>query len=225
MIKKAAGGNRFRRAGVRCRGCGHRGGRHREESGRWHENSGGGDERTAPSTPIHFVKETSVDGFDKAEAGAKDGMHGVKEGSHVVVHYTVKGSEKTAREVDHIGEGGLKVMQGTAEKVDSGAKTIAVKTADGTVVATYKVTRPRRGGRRQRQSVKVRKRAQRTPRITPKKAARKLSTSSSAATTNSSPLQALVQKKREMPAWLVPSLLRPYEGTIPSVRFYLGCVI
>ena len=63
-----------------------------------------------------------MDGFDKAEAGAKDGMHGVKEGSHVVVHYTVKGSEKTAREVDHIGEGGLKVMQGTAEKVDSGSE-------------------------------------------------------------------------------------------------------
>lgn len=88
---------------------------------------------------VHFVKNTSVDGFDKAKAGAKDGMHGVKEGSHVVVHYTVKGTEKTAREVDHIGEGGLKVMEGTAEKVDSGAKTIAVKTADGTVVA-YKAT-------------------------------------------------------------------------------------
>src|SRR5580698_7924330 len=88
---------------------------------------------------VHFVSKTSVHGWDAADAGAKDGMHGVKEGSHVVVHVTVKGSEKTAREVDHIGEGGLKVMEGTAEKVDSGAKTIAVKTADGTVVA-YKAT-------------------------------------------------------------------------------------
>ncbi len=84
---------------------------------------------------LHFVKNTSVDGFDKTEAGAKDGMHGVKEGSHVVVHYTVKGSEKTAQEVDKIGDGGLKVMQGTAEKVDHGSKTVAMKTADGTVVA------------------------------------------------------------------------------------------
>ena len=88
---------------------------------------------------IHFVKKTSVDGFDKTQAGAKDGMHGVKEGAHVVVHYTVTGSQKTAQEVDHIGEGGLKVMQGTAEKVDSGTKTIAMKTADGTVTA-YKAT-------------------------------------------------------------------------------------
>ena len=88
---------------------------------------------------LHVVKKTSVEGFDAAEAGAKDGMHGVKEGTHVVVHYTVQGTEKTAREVDKIGEGGLKVMEGTAEAVDRGAKTIAVKTADGTVTA-YKAT-------------------------------------------------------------------------------------
>lgn len=88
---------------------------------------------------VHFAKKTTVHGWDAADAGAKDGMHGVKEGSHVVVHYTAAGSEKTAQEVDRIGDGGLKVSEGTVSKIDRGTKTIAVKTADGTV-ATYKIT-------------------------------------------------------------------------------------
>jgi hypothetical protein len=66
-------------------------------------------------------------------------MHGVKEGSHVVVHYTVKGADKTAQEMDRIGEGGLKVTEGTVSKIDRGGKVLAVKTADG-VEATYKIT-------------------------------------------------------------------------------------
>jgi hypothetical protein len=88
---------------------------------------------------VHFVSKTSVHGWDAADAGAKDGMHGVKEGSHVVVHYTVKGTEKTAQEMDRIGDGGLKVSEGTVSKIDRGAKTLAVKTGDG-VEATYKIT-------------------------------------------------------------------------------------
>jgi hypothetical protein len=88
---------------------------------------------------VHFVSKTSVHGWDAADAGAKDGMHGVKEGSHVVVHYTVKGSEKTAQEMDRIGDGGLKVTEGTVSKIDRGTKTLAVKTADG-AEATYKIT-------------------------------------------------------------------------------------
>jgi len=87
---------------------------------------------------VHFVSKTSVHGWDAADAGAKDGMHGVKEGSHVVVHYTVKGTDKTAQEVDRIGDGGLKVSEGTVSKIDRGTKTLAVKTADG-AEATYKM--------------------------------------------------------------------------------------
>ncbi len=88
---------------------------------------------------VHVVKKTAVHGWDATEAGAKDGMHGVKEGSHVVVHYTEKGTEKTAQEMDRIGDGGLKVTEGTVSKIDRGGKTIAVKTADG-AETTYKVT-------------------------------------------------------------------------------------
>jgi hypothetical protein len=88
---------------------------------------------------VHVVSKTAVHGWDATEAGAKDGMHGVKEGSHVVVHYTVKGTEKTAQEMDRIGDGGLKVTEGTVSKIDRGTKTLAVKTADG-AEATYRIT-------------------------------------------------------------------------------------
>jgi hypothetical protein len=97
--------------------------------------------KTADGTEhtVHFASKTAVHGWDASEAGAKDGMHGVKEGSHVVVHYTVKGTEKTAQEMDRIGDGGLKVTEGTVSKIDRGTKTLAVKTADG-AEATYKIT-------------------------------------------------------------------------------------
>ena len=97
--------------------------------------------KTADGTEhtVHVVSKTAVHGWDATEAGAKDGMHGVKEGSHVVVHYTVKGTEKTAQEMDRIGDGGLKVTEGTVSKIDRGTKTLAVKTADG-AEATYRIT-------------------------------------------------------------------------------------
>ena len=88
---------------------------------------------------MHFASKTAVHGWEASAAGAKDAMHGVNEGSHVVVHYTVKGSEKTAQEVDRVGDGGLKVSEGTVSKIDRGGKVLAVKTADG-AEATYKIS-------------------------------------------------------------------------------------
>src|SRR5579872_1311878 len=81
---------------------------------------------------FQFVGHTAVHGADKVTAGAKDAYHGLKEGSEVVVHYTAEGSKETAQEVDRIGEGGLKVTEGTITRVDRGAKTLTVKTANGT---------------------------------------------------------------------------------------------
>ena len=84
---------------------------------------------------VRFVNKTVVHG---TEAGAKDAFKGVKEGSEVVAHYTAKGAEKTAVEVDAVGKEGLKATEGTVSDIDRGAKTIAVKTADGTV-QTFKM--------------------------------------------------------------------------------------
>ena len=84
---------------------------------------------------LHWIGKTTVHGTD---AAAKDTFKGLKEGSEVVAHYTVKGTDKTAVEVDKVGKDGMKDTQGTVTVFDRGTKTIAVKTADGTV-QTFKM--------------------------------------------------------------------------------------
>jgi hypothetical protein len=81
---------------------------------------------------VHFVDKTAVYGADKTAAGAKDAFKGLSEGSEVVVHYTVRGTENSATEVDKVGKDGLKYVDGTVTKVGSGGKTVVVKAADGT---------------------------------------------------------------------------------------------
>lgn len=88
---------------------------------------------------LRFVKRTSVHGAEGAATVAKDAFHGVKEGSEVAVHYSAKGAEETAEEVDNIGKDGLKVTEATVSHIDRGAKTLAVKTSDGAEV-TYRLT-------------------------------------------------------------------------------------
>ena len=85
---------------------------------------------------VHFTDKTVVHG---TETGSKDALHGLKVGSEVAVHTTGTGATKTAVEIDHIGKGGLKVVDGTITKVGEGGKTVAVKTADGTE-QTFEVT-------------------------------------------------------------------------------------
>jgi hypothetical protein len=90
--------------------------------------------KTADGTEhtIHFVDKTAVHGVETSETGSKDAFHGLKEGSEVAVHYTEKGSEKTAVEVDHLGKDGLKSVDGTVSNVGEGGKTVTVKAVDGT---------------------------------------------------------------------------------------------
>ena len=97
--------------------------------------------KTADGTEhtFHFVARTSVHGAEKMGKGAENTLHGLKEGSYVVVHYTAKGSEKTAEEIDHIGKGGLKATKGTVKGIDRAGKTITVKTADG-AEETFRLT-------------------------------------------------------------------------------------
>ena len=81
---------------------------------------------------LHFLGSTVVHGADKAAVGAKDAFQGLREGSEVLVHYSAKGTEKTAVEVDHVGKDGLKAAEGTITGLDRGGKTIVIKTASGT---------------------------------------------------------------------------------------------
>jgi preprotein translocase subunit YajC len=90
--------------------------------------------KTADGTEhtFHFVAKTTVHGARAAATGAKDSFHGLTEGSEVVAHYTAKGAEETAVEVDKVGKGGLHAVDGTVTHVSEDGKTVVVKAADGT---------------------------------------------------------------------------------------------
>jgi hypothetical protein len=80
---------------------------------------------------FHFIGKTIAHGAEATAKGSKDAFEGVKEGDEVVVHYTVKGVDKTAMEVDHLGKDGLKASVVAVKSVDRAAKTVTVKTAEG----------------------------------------------------------------------------------------------
>jgi len=88
---------------------------------------------------LHFMGRTAVHGMQATETGGKDVFHGLKEGSQVAVHYSAKGSRETAEEVDNVGKGGLKASDVTITHIDRGAKSLSVKTADGSE-ETYRLT-------------------------------------------------------------------------------------
>src|SRR5271170_6032682 len=89
--------------------------------------------KTADGTEhtFHFVGKTVAHGAEATAKGSKDAFEGMKEGDEVVVHYTVKGTVKTAKEVDHLGKDGLKMSEVTVKSVDHAGKVVTVKTAEG----------------------------------------------------------------------------------------------
>jgi hypothetical protein len=97
--------------------------------------------KTADGTEhtFHFIGKTIAHGAEATAKGSKDAFEGMKEGDEVVVHYTVKGVDKTAEEVDHVGKGGLKASVVVVQSVDHAAKTVTVKTAQG-AEETYHLT-------------------------------------------------------------------------------------
>jgi hypothetical protein len=70
-------------------------------------------------------------------AATYDCWHSLTKNAHnelkgrAAIHYTVKKTEETAEEVDNLGKDGLKATEATVTHIDRGAKTMAVKTADG----------------------------------------------------------------------------------------------
>jgi hypothetical protein len=75
------------------------------------------------NTAVHAAKGTKTGAADTYLAG--------KEGSHVVVRYTEKGSDKTAVAIDDVGKGTTKVGEGVVTGVDKAGRTVTVKTAQG----------------------------------------------------------------------------------------------
>jgi hypothetical protein len=81
---------------------------------------------------IKFADKTTVHGAEATATGTKDAFHGLTEGTEVVAHYTTKGTEKTAVEIDKVGKDGIKSVDGTVTHIDRAGKTLGVKAADGT---------------------------------------------------------------------------------------------
>ena len=81
---------------------------------------------------VKFLSRTVVYGIRKTTKGAHDALRGLKEGSEVVVHFTRRGAEEIAAEVDYLGTNGLQKAEGTIARIDRIGKKIIVKTAEGT---------------------------------------------------------------------------------------------
>ena len=78
---------------------------------------------------IHLTDRTTVHGIQSDEP-----FRGLSEGSHVVVHYVVDRSRKTAVEVDRVGEGGLRIVQGEVVSLDRASRRLTVRLPDDSQV-------------------------------------------------------------------------------------------
>ena len=77
---------------------------------------------------VHVTKDLLVHG---GKSTGVDALQGLREGSTVVVHYTMKGGEASAQEIDGVGDGGLNVTEGVVTRVDRGRKEISIRFDDG----------------------------------------------------------------------------------------------
>jgi ribosomal protein S17 len=83
----------------------------------------GGTEET-----VELTEKTAV---KAGEGTAHATATGVKQGDHVVVHYSAVAGQKTALAVKTTGDATAKAAQGTIVGVDKAAKTVTVQAADG----------------------------------------------------------------------------------------------
>jgi hypothetical protein len=89
---------------------------------------GKGSERT-----FHYTDEIAVHGAKDVAVRAPKGVAvKIKAGTRVAVHYTVKGTDETAHEVDVLGKGGLKAARGSIDGIDRGSRSLVLRTEDGT---------------------------------------------------------------------------------------------
>jgi hypothetical protein len=98
---------------------------------------------------LNTIVVTTVDGVEHVYQFAKDlvvhggtgpdAFKGLREGETVVIHYTVDGSEQSAREIDLVGDDGLKITEGTVTRIDRARKQISVR-FDNATTETFRLT-------------------------------------------------------------------------------------
>ena len=76
----------------------------------------------------HFAERLVVHG---GKTPGPDALEGLQEGRMVVIHYSGQGSDQSAREIDIVGDEGLKVTEGRVVKIDRGRKEITIRFDNG----------------------------------------------------------------------------------------------
>lgn len=82
----------------------------------------------------HFLRLTddvAVHGAKASENGTSASWHGLTKGSEVVAHYTTRGTEDSAVEIDKVGKDGLKAAVGSVRELDRGGKRLLIDTGEG----------------------------------------------------------------------------------------------
>ena len=78
----------------------------------------------------HFTRDLIVHGGKSS--GGVDVLEGLREGSTVVIHYTVdRTAGPSAREIDRVSDEGLSVTEGRVSRLDRGHKQITIKYDNG----------------------------------------------------------------------------------------------
>jgi len=77
---------------------------------------------------FHVSDRTVVHG---GAAGDDHPLHGIHDGSRVVVHYTTEGDHEIADEVDRVAADGLQAIEGVITNVVRHARTISIRLPDG----------------------------------------------------------------------------------------------
>ena len=77
---------------------------------------------------VHLNGDSVVHGTDDPAA---DPLTGLTVGTHVAVHYVVKGDRKEVIELDRVGDEGLSVVDGTVIEINRAARTMAIAEDDG----------------------------------------------------------------------------------------------
>jgi len=72
----------------------------------------------------HFTKDLVVHG---GKGTGVDALAGLQEGTTVVLHYTVAGTETAVTEIDRVGDEGLRITEGIVTHVDRRQKQITIR--------------------------------------------------------------------------------------------------
>jgi hypothetical protein len=81
---------------------------------------------------LNYVEQTVIRGAHAADQAATHDVHALRQGTKIVAHYTTMDGKDTVREIDRLGEDGLKTATGTVDELDRGNKLLVLKAADGT---------------------------------------------------------------------------------------------